>query len=423
MIQIKNKKDCCGCNACVQRCPKQCITMQADNEGFLYPIVNTASCIDCGLCEKVCPVINQAKPQQPLKVYAAYNKNEDIRMKSSSGGIFTLLAEETIRKGGIVFGVKFNKDWMTEFAYAETMEDIAPFRGSKYVQAIVGNAYKKTEEFLKAGKEVLFSGTPCQIAGLKRFLRKEYENLLTVDIICHGVPSPKVWNMYLQEACSKLLTTIPTEKKSPCSANSGTDKPYIESISFRSKITGWKKYSFLLKLNFSNLDGKNTDVFAETLDKNAYMRAFLNDTILRPSCYSCPAKQGKSHADITIADFWGINVVDPTFDDDKGCGLILVNNEKGKNVYQSIDTIHKKRTLNEGIKYNSAYSQSSRPHPNRNKFFEGIDNTECITDYIYDMDKLSFKEATKKTIKKYACAILRRIKNRYYENRNSHTTA
>ena len=224
MINILNKKDCCGCNACVQRCPKQCIIMQTDNEGFLYPIVDATTCIDCGLCEKVCPVINQTEPQEPLKVYAAYNKNEDIRMQSSSGGIFTLLAEEIIKKGGVVFGVKFNKDWMPEFGYTETLEGLSTYRGSKYVQAIVGDAYKQAEEFLKAGREVLFSGTPCQIAGLKRYLRKEYDKLLTVDIICHGVPSPKVWNMYLKETCSRLLETRTDGKNSVVSAKGGEPK-------------------------------------------------------------------------------------------------------------------------------------------------------------------------------------------------------
>ena len=409
MINIINKTDCCGCNACVQRCPKQCITMQADNEGFLYPIVNTAACIDCGLCEKVCPVINQAEPQQPLKVYAAYNKNEDIRMQSSSGGIFTLLAEEIINKGGVVFGVKFNKDWLPEFGYTETIEGLSSFRGSKYVQAIVGGAYKQAEEFLKAGREVLFSGTPCQIAGLKRYLRKEYDKLLTVDIICHGVPSPKVWNKYLKETCSKLLETRTDEKKSVISANGGEPKSCIEAISFRSKITGWKKYSFLLKLNFPTFDGKNTGVFAETLDKNAFMRAFLSDTILRPSCYACPAKQGKSHSDITIADFWGIDTIDPAFDDDKGCCLVLLNTEKGSTVYNLFHLTSKEKTFEEGIKHNSAYYRSCKPHPSRTRFFKGLDNATNLSIYISKMQKPTFAMRIKNRIKRYTKAILRKI--------------
>lgn len=410
MINIQDKKDCCGCGACAQRCPKQCITMQADNEGFLYPIVDTTTCIDCGICEKVCPVINQAEPQQPKKVYAAYNKNEEIRMQSSSGGIFTLLAEETIKNGGVVFGVKFNKDWMPEFGYTETFEGIAPFRGSKYVQAIVGNAYKKAEEFLKSGRNVLFSGTPCQIAGLKQYLRKEYDNLLTVDIICHGVPSPKVWNMYLKETSSRLLNTIPDEKNSVVSANGGEPKSCIEAISFRSKITGWKKYSFLLKLNFPTIDGKNTVVFTEPFGENNFMRAFLSDTILRPSCYACPAKQSKSHSDITIADFWGIDTIDPVFDDDKGCGLILVNTAKGANAYSNLNLIAREKTFEEGIKHNSAYYRSCKPHPNRTRFFKGLDKTENLSAYILRIQKPTLATRIKNTIKRYTKAIIRRLK-------------
>ena len=409
MIDITNKKHCCGCNACAQRCPKQCITMKADDEGFLYPIVDSITCIDCGICEKVCPVINQAEPQQPLKVYAAYNKNEDIRMQSSSGGIFTLLAEEIINKGGVVFGVKFNKDWMPEFDYTETIEGIAPFRGSKYVQAIVGNAYKKAEEFLKAGREVLFSGTPCQIAGLKRYLRKEYDNLLTVDIICHGVPSPKVWNKYLEETCSRLMRTRTDGKNSVGFANGETYKSCIEAISFRSKINGWKKYSFLLKLNFPTFDGKNTVVFTEPFGENNFMRAFLSDTILRPSCYACPAKQGKSHSDITIADFWGIDTIDPAFDDDKGCGAVLINTKKGKASYPIEQTTSYAKTFDEAVAYNPSHYRHSQPHPNRKRFFKGLDKTENLSAYILKMQCPTLAARIKNKIKRYTKAILRRI--------------
>ena len=409
MINIKYKKDCCGCNVCVQRCPKQCITMHADNEGFLYPVVDTETCIDCGLCEKVCPVINQEEPQKPIKVFAAYNKDEKIREQSSSGGIFTLLAEETIKKGGVVFGVKFNREWMPEFDYTETIEGIAPFRGSKYTQAIVGNAYKHVEDFLKIGRFVLFSGTPCQIAGLKRYLRKEYNNLLTVDIICHGVPSPKVWEMYLKETCSKLLKSTPDEKIQLVSPIGETYKSCIEAISFRSKITGWKKYSFLLKLNFSTCDGKNTVVFTEPFGKNNFMRAFLSDTILRPSCYACPAKSGKSHSDITIADFWGIDAIDPAFDDDKGCGAIFINTAKGEALYPISQTTYKEKTFNEVITYNSAYFQSCKPHPNRKKFFKKLYKATDLDSYIPKMLQPGLKRRIINKTKRYTKAILRRI--------------
>lgn len=410
MIQIKDKKDCCGCHACSNACPKQCITMQADNEGFLYPVVDKETCIDCGLCEKVCPVINQNEPHKPLHVYAAYNKDEEIRMQSSSGGIFTLLAEATINEGGVVFGAKFDKDWNVVHDYTETIDGIADFRGSKYVQSTIGSTYSQAKKFLQAGRKVLFSGTPCQIAGLKKYLRKEYDNLLTVDIICHGVPSPKVWNMYLEETYSKLLTTRTDGKNSVGSANGGTAKSCIQTIQFRSKISGWKKYSFLLKLNFPTCDGKNTGVFAETLDKNAFMRAFLSDTILRPSCYSCPAKQGKGYSDITIADFWGINHIDPSFDDDKGCGAIFLNTEKGANAYPLELTEYKEKTFDEVITYNSAYYQSSKPYPKREEFFKELDDHKELSRFIFKMHKQPISKRIKNRIKRYIKAILHRIK-------------
>ncbi len=385
MIHINKKEDCCGCSACAQRCPKQCITMQADEEGFLYPLVDSEICIDCGLCEKVCPVINQNEPCKPLNLYAAINRNEEVRLTSSSGGIFTILAEGIIEKGGVVFGVKFNEMWMPVFDYTETKEGIIPFRGSKYVQATVGNAYKQAEEFLKTGREVLFSGTPCQIAGLKNFLRKEYDNLLTVDIICHGVPSPKVWSKYLDEICSKLLMHNPDEKNSVRSAFGGDKRTCIETISFRSKLSGWKKYSFLLKLNFSTYDGKNTVVFSEEFGKNDYMRAFLSDMILRPSCYVCPAKAGKSHSDITIADFWGINIINSEFDDDKGCDAVLINTNKGKKDFPFEYCITTQYNIQDIIKYNPAYYSNCKPHPNRNKYFKCLDKSNNFHSYTNKM--------------------------------------
>ena len=206
MIAIKEKHNCCGCSACVQVCPKQCIRMYADNEGFLYPQVNSTICIDCGLCEKVCPVINQNKPNVPLSVYAAKNINEEVRIKSSSGGIFTLLAEQIISEGGVVFGARFNENWEVVHDYTETIDGLESFRGSKYVQSSISDNFKVAKQFLKEGRKVLFSGTPCQIAGLKKFLQKEYENLLTMEVVCHGVPSPMVWRDYIDYKRAKRDT-------------------------------------------------------------------------------------------------------------------------------------------------------------------------------------------------------------------------
>ena len=346
MIHILDKHNCCGCAACVQACPKQCISFDEDEQGFRYPLVDENVCIDCGLCEKVCPVIHQADAKKPLKVYAAQNPNEEIRLKSSSGGIFTMLAEAVIDEGGVVFGVQFDKNWEVEHAYTESKEGLAAFRGSKYLQSRTGETYKQARDFLKAGRKVLYSGTSCQIAGLKKFLRKEYDNLITVDVVCHGAPSPLVWRTYLDELkkCPKGIAG----KNSVCSSLNET--PVITGISFRDKSTGWKKYGFVLRGKSASKADKNTVLssvnpyekdcvlFHETVDKNLYMDVFTKDLCLRPSCHSCPAKSGKSGSDITLADYWGIQNHYPEMDDDKGTSLVLVNTEKGNALYQSVSS-------------------------------------------------------------------------------------
>lgn len=222
MIEIKYKKDCCGCHACSTVCPKHCIAMRIDEEGFLYPFVEKAACVECGLCEQVCPVIHQAHPRLPLKVYASMSKILKIRMRSSSGGLFTLLAESVIKQGGIVFGAKFDVDWNVVHAWTDTMEGITAFQGSKYVQSVIGTTFREAKKFLQQGRIVLFLGTPCQIAGLERYLRKEYPQLLTVDIVCHGVPSPVVWQRYLDSLKDRM------EK--------------ITMVSMRDKSEGWQRY-------------------------------------------------------------------------------------------------------------------------------------------------------------------------------------
>ena len=256
MISIKDKIDCCGCSACVQTCPKQCIRLEEDNEGFLYPSVNKSLCVECGQCDNVCPMLHGHEPQEPVGVYAATNPDEGIRMQSSSGGIFSLIAENIIRQGGVVFGAAFNEDWEVTHCFAETVDGIARFRGSKYVQSRTGTTYAEAERFLKAGRKVLYSGTPCQIAGLKSFLRKEYGNLLTVDCVCHGVPSPGIFREYLRSAVQP-----------------------INKVNFRDKRTGWKHYSVTVKSE----DKESSGVYHD----NGYMQGFLGNLFLRPSCYGC----------------------------------------------------------------------------------------------------------------------------------------
>lgn len=342
MIEIKDKKDCCGCHACATVCAKHCITMQTDEEGFLYPLVDKDTCTDCGLCEKVCPVINQSEPRKPLKVYAAKNKNEEIRRQSSSGGIFTLLAEKVIDEGGVVFGARFDEEWNVIHSWTDTIEGIAAFRGSKYVQSTIGDTYREAKDFLKQGRKVLFSGTPCQIAGLKKCLRNDYDNLLTVDVVCHGVPSPKIWSEYLS---SLQLTGI-------------------GAISHKDKSTGWRGYSFSVK------DTAKKVVYIEKASNNKYLSAFLRNLTLRSSCFSCPAKAGKSLADITLADYWGIEHLLPHLDDNKGTSFVCCNTQKGVMIVDGLNFISAAVDYQKSLPYNSCIVQSTNEPLERETFWK-----------------------------------------------------
>ena len=388
MISIEDKTFCCGCSACAMKCPKHCITMQSDSEGFLYPVVNEAECINCGLCEKVCHELHPYDERKPLNVYAAINKDEKVRMKSSSGGIFYLLADKTISEGGVVFGARFDDDWQVVLDYAETMEAVKPFMGSKYVQARTGSAYKDAETFLKQGRKVLFSGSPCQIAGLHHYLRKAYDNLTTVDFVCHGVPSPKVWQRYLDEVVT-------------------SGKRAINDVQFRNKGNGWKKFNFVLSYN----QKEKSYSLCSWHQQNHYMRAFLSDMILRPSCYDCRAKQGRSHSDITIADFWGIDREMPEMDDDKGTGLVLVNTEKGRDVLDWNNVIYKKSCVEVASKYNGGLSSLTKIHPKRTEFFACLDNSDSVIDLIDKSLRPSLKRRIRMTLGRLKQLIKKMLRN------------
>ena len=367
MIQILDKRNRCGCSACVQRCPKHCITLQEDSEGFWYPQVYMSTCIDCGLCEIVCLMLQRSvSVRKPIAIYAAKNCEEEIRRKSSSGGVFTALAEQIIQDGGVVFGACFNEKWEVMHTYTETIEGLSKFRGSKYVQSWIGNAYEETEKFLKADKKVLFSGTPCQIAGLKQFLRKDYEKLFTVDVICHGVPSPSVWREYLNNEITRqcgrkniVLSRLIHEKK-----------VLVDGVSFRDKKSGWKKYSFVLTLSTTNESGGKIQFCSRIpLNENLYMKGFLADLYLRPSCYACPVKCGKSGSNLTLGDFWGLQTVMPLLDDDKGMTALLVNDKHGQELLDKINVDLWQTDYESVFKGNPALEKSARIPQHRNLFF------------------------------------------------------
>lgn len=347
MIIISNKRDCCGCMACVQVCPKHCIKLIEDKEGFRYPEVDATDCIECRLCEKTCPILNQDSPNKPKLVLAGINPDENIRIESSSGGVFTMLAEKTIKRGGVVFGASFDSQWTVRHDYTDSLDGLFKFRGSKYVQSDIGENYTRVGDFLKEGREVLFTGTACQIAGLYHFLKQPYENLITVDVLCHGVPSPMIWREYLNGVCKKYQVSLSE----------------LTFISFRGKQIGWRRFG--LEINAGNKQLVN-----EPLDQNVFLKGFLRDLYLRPSCHNCQFRKGKCHSDITIADYWGIWNHHPQMDDDLGTSLILVNSVKGEKILNQLSLKKTETSYNEALSGNSPMEHSVIETPFRQEFWE-----------------------------------------------------
>lgn len=353
MIIIENKKDCCGCSACSEICPKKCISFNEDKEGFRYPNVDLDVCINCGLCEKVCPVTNDSESQKIVSVFAASIKNEEIRRESSSGGVFSYLAIQTINEGGIVYGASYNNEWEVSHIGIEHIEDLRKLRSSKYMQSQIANSYIDVRANLQKGRKVLFSGTPCQIAGLKKFLRKEYENLLCVDFICHGVPSPKVWRKYLLE----LIQT----------GNIGPSVQNLKQVNFRSKVPNW--------LFFQILIDSSQGTYVCSKDKDPYFRAFNMNVTIRPICYNCPFKAGRSASDLTIADFWGIKNIDPDIYNDNGVSMII---DYGKNKFDLSELNLKSEDSKCIESCNGSFYNSAQYNDNRRVLFGKIDSAKSI---------------------------------------------
>lgn len=373
-INIKDKKKCSGCTACQQICPKHCINMFSDIEGFLYPKVDLKNCINCGLCEKACPDINPLECSLPINCYAVKNNNLDIRKASSSGGVFSLLAEKVLSKKGVVFGARFDSYWQVVMDYTENIEGLDKFRGSKYVKCDVGDSYSKVKDFLSSGKKVLYSGSSCQIAGLRKFLKHDYKNLLLVDYLCHGAPSPLLWKKYIEEI-------------------SRNDVSSLTNISFRNKKRGWKKFSIIIK--------KGKEVLADSVfSENIYMRAFLSDMSLRPSCYQCSARNGHSGADITIGDHWAIRDINSSFDDNKGVSLVLINTEKGLCAFENLNANIIETDFVESKKWNGAFYEKTEEHLHRRRFFRKLQYRTDVSALIEDELNINLWDHIKKRLLK-----------------------
>lgn len=339
-------KDCTGCGACSHICPKNCINMVADNNGFLYPQINNDKCVNCSLCEKTCPVLNKNEQESIISVtaYAAKTNEESIRMQSSSGGVFSVIAEETLKNNGIVFGAAFDKNFTVKHIGISSVDDLDLLRRSKYVQSDLNDSFKSVERNLKDGKPVLFTGTPCQVEGLLSYLKKPYDNLLTMDFVCHGVPAPNVWEYY------KTLL-----KKQYNSS--------ITDVNFRDKSFGWKNDSL-------RVDFENGNVYCNTFRNDPYMKAFLANLDLRESCYSCKFKSTIHKSDITVSDFWGIEKIKPEIDDEKGLSLLLVNTEKGISLltYTEKNLTLTKTDIEKSFPYNPCIIKSA-PMNNFRQYF------------------------------------------------------
>lgn len=311
MIEVTNPKSCCGCTACISICRHNAISMVPDVEGFLYPRTNIEKCIDCGLCNKVCPIEHgEGLKKLPKGVYALTNKDCDVLKLSSSGGVFSSIISYALSKQGVVCGAYYDTNFVVRHKIAKTIDDAMAFRTSKYVQSNLGDVFLRIKEVLKQGVLVVFSGTPCQVAGLKGFLRKDYENLLCVDIICHCVASPQLFEDY---------KTI-VEKKAGST---------IVGLNMKDKTKGWGAQT--LRIKFDN--GKE---WFDTPYSQLWMKIFYSQMVTRPSCHSCPFASLHRVGDVSIGDFWGIERNHPKMFDKNGVSLLMVNTDKGERLFQEI---------------------------------------------------------------------------------------
>lgn len=359
MIEIlDNKEECCGCKACINICPVNCITMQKDKEGFLYPNINTDNCIDCGKCKSVCPIINgPADNIMKQEVYSSWTKDEDIKSRASSGGIFETLAKDTILKEGVVFGAAFDIDNQLKHKCASKIEDLKPLCKSKYIQSDMNTVYDDIRNYLKEEKKVLFVGTPCQVAGVSNYIGSDHSNnLILVDLICHGVPSQDLFNKCMAYEEKKRNIEI-------------------------------KKYSFRTKIEKGSTPHYYTEGY---LEKNKYKErigyyhnspyyyGFQKRITLRPSCYICPYSSPKRISDITIGDFHEINRYIDSIDRMEGVSMVIINTEKGKRIFNDIkDTlILNPFNMEIAISTNECLSSSTPLPEERKQFFKNLETKD-----------------------------------------------
>ena len=387
--KVIKKSECCGCFGCLNSCPKNCIQMKDDNEGFWYPEVDYFRCIKCNLCIKNCPALNiHNKNEDVLKeveVIAAYSKDEVLRLDSTSGGIFSEIAKYFIKEKGIVYGAIYNQEHLVEHYRGTTVEDIDKLRQSKYLQSNIGDIYRKVKEDLINKKKVLFVGTPCHIAALNNYLSKNYDNLTTIDFLCRGINSPEAYKQYLKNLEKKYFSKI-------------------KRVIFKNKTYGWHRFS--TKIIFENGQEYIQDRYTDS-----YMRGYLEGNLfMRPSCHECRYKSLPRHADITLGDFWGIEKVRPDLDQDKGTSIFMLNTEKGKKTFESIKEriVFEKMKLNDIYLGNTALTQrvllTKKQQKMREIFFKNYkekDFENLVLELLYQNRIVKFLKKIKSKVKRF----------------------
>lgn len=390
MIVLNHKVDCCGCGACYDACARNAIEWTTDEEGFSYPKVDTLRCVDCGFCEMVCPVLNantiNDSPTISPVIYGAYHKDDNIRLSSTSGGAFWGLAEPWIMNGGYVAGAIFLNDFSVKHFLTNNIDGLNKIKGSKYTQSDCRGIYKEIASLLRKGEKVMATGTPCQMAGLKQYLRKDYDNLILVNLFCHSVTSPMAFDKYLRYLEKKYKSRI------------------INYHPKNKEYGGWHHFAF--KAEFEN--GKQYVAHAKD---DYYTQLFVGSTHLltRPSCFECRFKEFPQPTDITIGDLWGVDKFDPSFDSPKGLSIVIANTEKGKKYIETIDSLEKREySIETAILSHkrNIYVRKSVPKP----------DSDIRKAFVNDLNKMDFEACMKKyimptkTIKDKILEIIKRFK-------------
>lgn len=381
MIEIKDKTKCSGCTACMNICPVHAIEMVEDEEGFKYPVINSKKCIKCNLCSKICPILNKQKMKDSFqqKTYLFQNKDEKVRMNSTAGGFFERIGSYVIEKKGIVYGACFDNHFKVIHKGTNNYDDLLSFCKSKYVQSDLGSIFSEIKKNLDNHILVCFSGTPCQVAGLHAYLKKDYSNLILIDIVCHSVPSPLVFEKYKEHILTK------------------TNSSKIENIIFRDK----EKYGYEYSMMTLITDKKK---YSEGLDTDPYLKAFFRDISIRPSCSNCAFKTQKRVSDITIWDCFNIGNLDHSLDDNKGTTRILVHSEKGNNLVHELDHCTLKEiSLSKAISNVKEMTHSVKLNSKRSEFFYDLNQKDI--DVFDKYFPISFKTRISSFSRKLLCKL------------------